>query len=186
MIIPTIYNSQDKGDLYSILFTKRMLFINEDITKELASIIVGELMYLDSLNHDDITIHICTNGGDLDAATMIIDAMSLVKSDICTINIGAAYSCGALLLIAGTSGKRYAFPNSRVLLHQPLIGLNGFMQTSDLEIKTNQLIKRKKQIKEFIFKHSFLPEDKIDKVIDRDTYFTAEESLVSGLIDKIL
>lgn len=186
MIIPMIQHEKNIGDLYTVLFNERIIFINEDITCETASVIVAQLMYLDSINQEDITIQISSHGGDMDVCNMIMDAMNIIKSDVRTINMGAAYSCAALLLISGTKGKRYAFPNSKVLLHQPLVGLSGYIQASDLEIRAKESIQRKEWVKELIYIKSNMPQEQIEKAIDRDTFFTAKESLLAGIVDHIL
>lgn len=186
MIVPNVRSTNYSGDLFSVMFSERILFVTEDITKQFGTLLVAELMYLDSLNNDPITIQISSNGGDIDGLNMILDAMDIIKSDIITINMGAAYSCAALILLSGTKGKRYAFPNSRVLLHQPLSGTSGMMQTSDLQIKVNELQKAKNKIRELILKRTKMSEEEVDKALDRDTYFNAEEALKTGLIDSIL
>ena len=172
------------NDLYSLLLDHRNVFITSDITKEYASHIAAQLMYLDAVNNEPITLLINCNGGDIDGLNTIVDTMHIMKSDVVTVNIGAAYSCGALILINGT--KRYAYPNSKVLLHQPLAGLNGYLPASDLEIRTKEILKTKQRIKQMILDNSSMTLEEVDSVLSQDTYFTAQECLEYGIIDEIL
>ena len=184
MYIPTVKDDQYYGVLYDVLFSQRQVFITQEITKEYSALLVAQIMYLDNVNSEPITINISSNGGDIDGMFMLLDCFKVIESPIHTINLGAAYSCAALLLMAGD--KRYAFPSSRILLHQPLAGFSGYMQTSDVEIKAKEMIFIKNKIRDFIVEHSNMDAKTVEQAMDRDTYYTAQEALELGMIDKIL
>ena len=188
MIIPTIiqkkHNSEYAYDLYSRLLNDRIIFIGGEITDESANIIIGELLYLDSINNDDICIYINSPGGSVSAGLAIYDTMNYIKSDINTICIGCAASMGALLLSSGAKGKRYSLPNSEIMIHQPLGGVSG--QATEIKIVAEHIIRLKEKLNKILSINTNQNIKTIEHDTDRDNYMSSKEALAYGIIDKII
>ena len=188
MIIPTIiqkkHNSEYAYDLYSRLLNDRIIFIGSEITDESANIIIGELLYLDSISNDDICIYINSPGGSVSAGLAIYDTMNYIKSDITTICIGCAASMGAFLLSSGTKGKRYSLPNSEIMIHQPLGGAKG--QATEIKIAAEHILKIKDKLNKILSINTKQNIKKIEQDTDRDNFMSSSEALKYGLIDKII
>lgn len=188
MIIPNIiekkHNSERVYDLYSRLLEDRIIFIGDEITDNSANIIISELLYLDSINHNDINIYINSPGGSVTAGMAIYDTMNFIKSDVSTICIGMAASMGAFLLSSGTKGKRYALPNSEVMIHQPLGGAQG--QATEIKIAAERILKLKDKLNKLLSDNTNQDIKTIEHDTERDNFMSAKEALDYGLIDKIL
>ncbi len=187
-LIPMVVEQTDRGersfDLYSRLLDDRIIFLSGAITDESANIVVAQLIYLESKNPDkDISIYINSPGGSVTAGLAIYDTMQYVKCDVSTICVGMAASMGAFLLAAGKKGKRYALPNSEVMIHQPLGGAEG--QATDVEIAALHLVKTKARLNAILAKTTNQPLEKIEKDTDRNFFMSAEDALSYGVIDKI-
>lgn len=188
MIIPNIiekkHNSERVYDLYSRLLEDRIIFIGDEITDNSANIIISELLYLDSINHNDINIYINSPGGSVTAGMAIYDTMNFIKSDVSTICIGMAASMGAFLLSSGAKGKRYALPNSEVMIHQPLGGVQG--QATEIKIAAERILKLKDKLNKLLSDNTNQDIKTIERDTERDNFMSAHEALTYGLIDKIL
>lgn len=188
MIIPNIiekkHNSERVYDLYSRLLEDRIIFIGDEITDNSANIIISELLYLDSINHNDINIYINSPGGSVTAGMAIYDTMNFIKSDVSTICIGMAASMGAFLLSSGTKGKRYALPNSEVMIHQPLGGVQG--QATEIKIAAERILKLKDKLNKLLSSNTNQDIKTIEQDTERDNFMSTKEALEYGLIDKIL
>lgn len=188
MLIPTIiektYDKEYAYDLYSRLLQDRIIFITGEITDTTANIIISELLYLDSLNNEDICIYINSPGGSVTSGFAIYDTMNYIKSDIKTIAVGIAASMGAFLLSCGTKGKRYALKNSEIMIHQPLGGAQG--QATDIKIACDRIVKLKNKLNKILAKNTSKPLSKIIKDTDRDNFMDATEAKKYGLIDEII
>ena len=171
-------------DLYSRLLEDRIILLTGEIDENLANIIVSELLYLDSLNHQDISIYIHSPGGSVTAGMAIYDTMNFIQSDVSTICLGMAASMGAFLLSSGTKGKRFSLPNSEVMIHQPLGGAQG--QATEIKIAAEHILKTRKRLNEILVKNTNQPLSVIEKDTERDFFLDAKEALEYGLIDKIL
>lgn len=187
-IIPTViektYNGERVYDLYSRLLNDRVIFLSDEITNESANIVVSELLYLDSLNHDDIYLYINSPGGSVSAGLAIFDTMNFIKSDVQTIVIGLAASMGAFLLAAGTKGKRYALPNSEIMIHEVLGGAEG--QASVIKLQAERILKLKDKMNTLLSKLTGKSIVRINKDTERDNFMSAKEALDYGLIDAIM
>ena len=188
MIIPNIiekkHNNERVYDLYSKLLEDRIIFIGDEITDHLANIIIGELLYLDSINNKDISIYINSPGGSVTAGMAIYDTMNFIKSDVCTICIGCAASMGAFLLSSGKKGKRYSLPNSEIMIHQPLGGANG--QATEIKIAAEHILKIKDKLNKILAINTNQDIKTIEKDTERDNYMNAKEALEYGIIDEII
>lgn len=187
-LVPMIVEKEISGersyDIFSRLLKERIILLSGEIDDNLSNVIVAELLYLDSINNDDISIYINSPGGSITAGMAIYDTMNFVKSDVSTICIGMAASMGAFLLSCGTKGKRYALPNSEIMIHQPLGGVNG--QATEIKIAAERILKSRKKLNEILSKNCNQPIEKIDSDTERDYFMDAEESLNYGIIDKII
>ncbi len=187
-IIPTIiektYDKEYAFDLYSRLLQDRIIFITGEINDASSNIIISELLYLDSLNNEDISIYINSPGGSVTSGMAIYDTMNYIKSDVKTIVIGMAASMAAFLLSCGKKGKRYALSNSEVMIHQPLGGAEG--QATDIKIAAERIIKIKDKLNKILSLNTNQPLKKIVKDTDRDNYMDSLEAKKYGLIDEIL
>ena len=188
MIIPTI---QDKGeygttiyDIYSKLLKDRIIFLSGEITDEVSSLIVSELLYLNSINKNDIYLYINSPGGSVTAGMSIYDTMNYIESDVVVICIGMCASMAAFLLSSGTKGKRYALKNSEIMIHQPLGGVQG--QATEIKIAAERIIKLKKKLNMILAGNTKQPVKKIEKDTERDYFMEADEALKYGIIDKVL
>ncbi len=188
MLIPTVIEKSSNGerayDIYSRLLKDRIIILSGEITDASANIVIGELLYLDSLNHDDISLYINSPGGSITAGMAIYDTMNFIKSDVSTICMGMAASMGAFLLSCGTKGKRCCLPNSEVMIHQPLGGAEG--QATEIKIVAERILKLKDKLNRFLAHNTGQKLEKIEQDTERDHFLTAKEALEYGLIDKIL
>lgn len=188
MLIPMVVDQTTSGersyDIYSRLLEDRIIFLSGEITDETANSIVAQLIFLEGKDPEkDISLYINSPGGSVSAGLAIYDTMNFIKCDVTTICVGLAASMGAFLLSSGAKGKRYALPNSEIMIHQPLGGAQG--QASDIEIQARHIQKIKDKINKIISENSNQPLEKVKKDTDRDFYMSAEEALEYGLIDKI-
>jgi len=172
-------------DLYSRILKDRIIFLNGIIDDQVGNSIVAQLLFLESQDSEaDIFMYISSNGGVVDAGLAVYDTMQYIKPDINTICVGQAYSMGAVLLAAGTRGKRSALPHSRVMIHQPLGGFQG--QASDIEIQANEILGLRDTLYDILSKHTNKNKKSILKDADRDYFMKADEALQYGIIDRIL
>ena len=187
-MIPYVIEKSSSGersyDIYSRLLKDRIIIINGEINDNNANTIIAELLYLDSLNHEDISIYINSPGGSVTAGMGIYDTMNFVKSDVSTICVGMAASMAAFLLSSGKIGKRYALPNSEIMIHQPLGGVQG--QATEIKIAAERILKLKDKLNKILAKNTHNNIKKIEKDTDRDNFMSSEESLEYGIIDEIL
>lgn len=188
-LVPIVIEQTARGersfDIYSRLLKERVIFMVGQVEDHMANLIVAQLLFLESENPDkDIHLYINSPGGSVTAGMSIYDTMQFIKPDVSTICVGQACSMGALLLTAGAAGKRYALPNSRVMIHQPLGGFQG--QASDIEIHAREIISMKKRLNEIMAKHTGQPFDKVELDTDRDNFMSSQDAKEYGLIDKVL
>ena len=187
-IIPTVIekssNKEYAYDLYSRLLNDRIVFLNGEVNDNSASIIVSELLYLDSLNHDDIYLYINSPGGSITSGMAIYDTMNYIKSDVKTICVGLAASMGAFLLSSGTKGKRCSLPNSEIMIHQPLGGTQG--QATDIKIAAERILKIKDKLNKILAKNTGNDLKTIQNDTERDNYMDPKDALKYGLIDEII
>ena len=188
MVIPTIIersnNSERIYDIYSKLLKERIIIVSGEINDTLSEIIVSELLYLDSINHDDISIYINSPGGSITSGMAIYDTMNFIKSDVSTICIGIAASMAAFLLSSGKKGKRYILPNAEVMIHQPLGGASG--QATEIKIAAERILKLKEKLNKILAKNTNKPLAKISNDTERDYFLTSKEALEYGIVDKII
>lgn len=187
-LIPIVLDKEDDGersyDIYSILLKNRIIFISGEIDDTLSNLIVAQLLYLDSLNHDDISLYINSPGGSVTSGLAIYDTMNFIKSDVCTIGYGICASMAALLLSSGKKGKRYILPNADVMIHQVLGRSEG--QASDVKIATDRILDLKNRLNTILSKNTNRHIKTIEKDTDRDNYLNANEALEYNLVDKII
>jgi len=187
-LIPMVVEQTNRGersyDIYSRLLDDRIVFLNGEVNDISANIVIAQLIYLEGKDPDkDISLYINSPGGSVTAGMGIYDTMQYIKCDVNTICVGMAASMGAFLLSSGTKGKRYALPNSEVMIHQPSGGAQG--QATDIEIVARHIIQIKNKMNRILSENSGQPLERIQKDVERDFYMTAEEALNYGLIDKI-
>ena len=188
-LIPMIVDKEEIGgersyDIFSRLLKNRIILLSGEIDDILANTVVAELLYLDSLSHEDISIYINSPGGNVTSGFAIYDTMNFIKSDVSTICLGMAASMAAFLLSSGKEGKRYALPNSEVMIHQPLGGASG--QATEIKIAAEHILKTKKKLNEILAKNTGKSIKQIENDTDRDNYLTANDAKDYGLVDKIL
>ncbi|EHY30240.1 MAG: ATP-dependent Clp endopeptidase proteolytic subunit ClpP [Sutterella parvirubra] len=188
-LVPIVVESSGRGersfDIYSRLLRDRIVFLNTDVNDQSASLIVAQLLFLESEDPDkDISLYINSPGGSVSAGMAIFDTMRFIRPKVNTICMGMAASMGAFLLAAGEKGKRYALPHSRIMIHQPLGGAEG--QASDVEIRARQLLLIKRQMNELMAEFTGRTVEELQRDTDRDNFMSAEEALKYGLIDEIL
>lgn len=187
-LIPIIVDKEQNGersyDIYSRLLKERIIFLSGEITDEIANTIVSELLYLDSINHNDISLYINSPGGSITSGMAIMDTMNYIKSDVSTICIGMAASMAAFLLSCGTKGKRYILPNAEVMIHQPLGGVSG--QATEIKIAAERILKLKNKLNKLLSENTNQKLEKIEIDTDRDYFMNANEAKEYGIIDKIL
>ena len=188
MLIPMVVDQSGAGersyDIYSRLLEDRIVFLTGEIDDNTANIVIAQLIYLEGKNPDkDIFFYINSPGGSVSAGMAIYDTMQYIKCDVSTICIGLAASMGAFLLSSGTKGKRFALPNSEIMIHQPLGGAQG--QASDIEIQANHIKNTKNKLNKILSENTGKPIKEIEKDTDRDNYMSAEEAKKYGLIDEI-
>ena len=187
-LVPVVIEKSNLGersyDIYSRLLKDRIIILNGEINDDSSNIVVAQLLYLDSLNNEDISIYINSPGGSITSGMAIYDTMNFVKSDVSTICIGMSASMAAFILTCGTKGKRYILPNSEVMIHQPLGGTQG--QASDIKIATDRIIKLKHRINSILAKQTGQSLKKITSDTERDYFMNSNEALKYGLVDKII
>lgn len=187
-IVPTVIerssNKEYAYDLYSRLLKDRIIFLSGEINDSLANIVVSELLYLDSLNHEDICLYINSPGGSVTSGFAIYDTMNFIKSDVRTIVVGMAASMGAFLLSSGAKGKRCALKNAEVMIHQVLGGAQG--QATDIKIQAEHILKIKKKLNSILASNTGQPINKVIRDCERDNYMSSDEALKYGLIDQII
>ena len=188
-LVPIVVEQTPRGersyDIYSRLLKDRIIFLGTEIDDNAANTIIAQLLFLEANEPDkDIYIYINSPGGSVSSTIAIYDTIQYIKSDVSTICIGMAASGAALLLTSGAKGKRFALPNSRIMIHQPLGGAQG--QVTDIEIQTRELKRIKKTINEIITLHTGQPFEKIEKDTERDYYLTAQESKDYGIVDEVM
>ncbi|HWI98886.1 MAG TPA: ATP-dependent Clp endopeptidase proteolytic subunit ClpP [Burkholderiales bacterium] len=188
-LIPMVIEQSGRGerayDIYSRLLKERVVFLVGPVTEVTANLIVAQLLFLESENPDkDIFFYINSPGGSVSAGLAIYDTMQFIKPDVSTLCVGQAASMGALLLAAGDHGKRYALPNSRVMIHQPMGGFQG--QATDIEIHAKEILYLRGRLNEILAKHTGKPIDTIGRDTERDFFMGAEEAVKYGIVDKTL
>ena len=187
--MPYVIESTGRGersyDIYSRLLKERIIFLGSEINEVVADVVMAQLIFLEYEDSDkDITIYVNSPGGYVSAGLAIYDTIQFIKPDVSTICIGQASSMGAILLAAGTHGKRYSLPHSRVMLHQPIGGATG--QASDIAIHAKEIIRIKEALCNILVKHTNQPMERIKKDTDRNFYMDAKEAIEYGIIDEIL
>ena len=187
-LIPIIVDKEQNGersyDIYSRLLKDRIIFLSGEINDEVANTIVSELLYLDSLNHNDISLYINSPGGSITSGMAIMDTMNFIKSDVSTICIGMAASMGAFILSCGKPGKRCILPNAEVMIHQPLGGVSG--QATEIKIAAERILKLKDKLNKILAKNTNQDLKKIQIDTDRDYFMNSNEAKEYGIVDKIL
>ncbi|SEN48522.1 ATP-dependent Clp protease, protease subunit [Lihuaxuella thermophila] len=188
-LVPIVVEQTNRGersyDIYSRLLKDRIILLGSPITDEVANLVVAQLLFLTAEDPEkDIHLYINSPGGSITAGMAIFDTMQFVKPDVSTICVGMAASMGAFLLAAGAKGKRFALPNSEVMIHQPLGGAQG--QASDIEIRAKRILRMRDRINRMLSEFTGQPLEKIERDTDRDHFMTAEDALKYGLIDKIM
>ena len=188
MLIPTVIEKSSQGerayDIYSRLLKNRIIILSGEINDDTANIVIAELLYLDSLNQNDIQLYINSPGGSITSGMAIYDTMNFIKSDVSTTCVGMAASMAAFLLSCGKKGKRYCLPNSEVMIHQPLGGVQG--QATEIDIVARRIINLRKKLNSILAKNTKKTLKQIEKDTDRDYYMSSVEALDYGIIDKIL
>jgi ATP-dependent Clp protease, protease subunit len=185
MVIERTARGEREFDIYSRLLNERIIFLGTPIDDQVANLVVAQLLHLESQDPDkDISIYINSPGGSIYSGLAIYDTMRFVKPDIATMCVGVAMSMGSLLLAGGTKGKRAVLPNSRILIHQPSAGFEG--QSTDIEIHAREILKMRKEIDAIYAEATGKSEEQVRADMERDRFFTAEQALEYGLVDKIL
>ncbi len=188
-LVPIVVEKTPQGersyDIYSRLLKDRIIFLGSPIDDQTANIIIAQLLFLEASDPDkDIHLYINSPGGSVSSTIAIYDTIQYLKSDVSTTCLGMAASGAALILASGTKGKRFALPNSRIMIHQPLGGAEG--QVSDIEIQTKELLRIKKKINEIIAFHTEQALERVEKDTDRDYFMTADEAKDYGLVDEVI
>jgi ATP-dependent Clp protease protease subunit len=188
-LIPMVVEQSPRGerayDIYSRLLKERIIFLGTPVTDEIASLIIAQMLFLEAEDPDkDMTFYVNSPGGVVTAGLAIYDTMRYVRCDIATLCMGQAASMGALLLAAGTKGKRYALPNSRILIHQPMGGFQG--QATDIDIHAQEILRMRNDLNKILALHTGQNIRKIKKDTERDYFMSAEEARKYGIIDKVL
>ena len=188
-LIPMVIEQSSRGerayDIYSRLLKDRIIFLGTAMNDEIANLIIAQLLFLESEDPDkDINFYINSPGGLVTAGLAVYDTMQYIKPDIATVCIGQAASMGAVLLAAGTNGKRYSLPNSRILIHQPMGGFQG--QASDIEIQAKEILRMKERLNEILMTHTGKQIEDIQKDTDRDFFMSGEEAKKYGIIDHVI
>ena len=188
-LVPMVVEQTSRGersyDIYSRLLNDRIIFLSEEVNDVTASLVVAQLLYLEAQDSEkDISFYINSPGGSVTAGMAIYDTMQYIKCDVSTICIGMAASMGAFLLSAGAKGKRFALPNSEIMIHQPLGGAQG--QATDIQIHARRIIKLKNSLNKMLSEATGKPLEVIERDTERDNFMTAEEACEYGLIDKVI
>ncbi|NOG82339.1 MAG: ATP-dependent Clp protease proteolytic subunit [Planctomycetes bacterium] len=189
MFVPSVIEKTGYGerhyDIFSRLLKDRIIFIGTPIEDTIANIVIAQMLFLQNENKaQDINIYVNSPGGSITAGLAIYDTMQFVHCDVATFSIGQAYSMGAVLICAGTKGKRYGLPHSRIMLHQPWGGTRG--TATDISIQAEEILYMKKSLNEILVKHSNQPLEKVENDFDRDFYMSAQEAKDYGLIDEVI
>ena len=184
MVVEKEINGERSYDIFSRLLKERIILLSGEINDNTSNMIVAELLYLDSLSNDDISIYINSPGGSITSGMAIYDTMNFIKSDVSTICMGMAASMGAFLLSCGKKGKRYALPNSEIMIHQPLGGAKG--QATEIKIAAEQILKTKEKLNKILSENTGQDLKKVEQDTERDHFLDANEALDYGLIDKII
>ena len=191
-LVPYVVEQTSRGerssDIFSRLLNDRIIMLSEDVNDTTASLVVAQLLYLESQDPDkDISLYINSPGGSVSAGFAIYDTMQYIKCDVSTICIGLAASMGAFLLSSGAKGKRFALPNSEIMIHQPLIGGGGLSgQATDIQIRTENLLRTKENLNRILSENTGKSIEDIRRDTDRDNFMTANEAMEYGLIDKVI
>ncbi len=188
-LVPTVIEQTGRGerayDIYSRLLNDRIIFLSDEVNDVTASLVVAQLIFLEAQDPDkDICLYINSPGGSVTAGMAIYDTMNYIRCDVSTICIGMAASMGAFLLSAGAKGKRIALPNSEIMIHQPLGGMQG--QASDIKIHADHILRTKAKLNKILSDNTGRPLEEIERDTDRDNFMSADEALAYGLIDKIM
>ena len=188
-LVPYVIEQTSRGernyDIYSRLLKDRIIFLGEEVNETTASLVVAQLLFLESEDPErDINLYINSPGGVITSGMAIYDTMNYIKCDVSTICIGMAASMGAFLLSCGAKGKRFALPNSEIMIHQPLGGTQG--QATDIKIHADRIIKTRQTLNEILSKNTGQPLDVIERDTERDNFMSAEEAMKYGLIDKVI
>ena len=188
-LVPMVVEQSPRGerayDIYSRLLKERIIFLGTTVSDDISSLIIAQLLFLEADDPDkDITFYINSPGGSVTAGMAIYDTMQYVRCDVATLCMGQAASMGALLLAAGTAGKRFSLPNSRIMIHQPMGGFQG--QATDIEIHAREILRMKADLNKILAKHTGKTLKKIQADTDRDYFMTAAEASKYGIIDKVL
>ena len=184
IIVDKEHNGERSYDIFSRLLKDRIIFLSGEIDDNIANTIVSELLYLDSISHDDISLYINSPGGSITSGMAIYDTMNLIKSDVSTICIGMAASMAAFLLSCGTKGKRYILPNAEVMIHQPLGGASG--QATEIKIAAERILKLREKLNKILSENTKQPLNKVEEDTERDHFLSSEEAKEYGLVDKII
>jgi ATP-dependent Clp protease, protease subunit len=187
--VPIVIEQSERGerayDIYSRLLKDRIIFLGSPIDDHVANAVIAQLLFLESEDPDkDVNVYINSPGGYVTSGLAIYDTMQFIKPDICTTCIGQAASMGAVLLAAGSKGKRYALPNAKIMLHQPLGGFQG--QATDIEIHAREILRTKARLNDILVKHTGQTVDVIERDTDRDFFLTAEQGQDYGIIDRVI
>ena len=185
MVVETTNRGERAYDIYSRLLKERIIFLTGAVHDDVASLVCAQLLFLESENPDkDISFYINSPGGVVTSGLAIYDTMRYIRPDVSTVCIGQAASMGSLLMCAGAQGKRYALPNSRIMIHQPSGGAQG--QASDIEIQAREILKLRERLNNMYVEHTGQKLDVIEKAVERDTFMSAEEAKTFGLIDEVV
>ena len=189
MLIPIVIEQSSRGerayDIYSRLLKDRIIFMGEQVQDDMANTVIAQMLFLESEDPDkDINLYINSPGGSISAGLAIYDTMQYIKPDVSTICMGQSTSMSALLLAAGTKGMRYALPHARIMIHQPLGGVQG--QATDIEIEAKEILRIKETIHRILAKHTGQPIERIRRDTERDFFMSSEDALKYGIIDKII
>ena len=188
-LVPMVIEETNRGersfDIYSRLLNDRIVFLADEVNDTTASLVVAQMLYLESVDPDkDINFYINSPGGSISAGMAIFDTMNYIKCDVSTICIGMAASMGAFLLAAGTKGKRIALPNSEIMIHQPLGGMQG--QASDIKIHADHILRIRDKMNRILAEQTGQPLEVIERDTERDNFMTADQAAAYGLIDKVI
>lgn len=184
VVVEKDFNGERSYDIFSRLLKERIVFITGEIDDNLTNSVIAELLYLDSINHDDISVYINSPGGSVSSGMAIYDTMNFLNSDVSTICLGIAASMGAFLLSAGKKGKRFILPNADVMIHQPLGGAQG--QATDIKIASDRIVDLRKRLNRILSRNTGQTLKKIEKDTERDNYLDAKEAVMYGIVDKII
>ena len=188
-LVPMVVEQTSRGersfDIYSRLLQDRVIFLSDEVNDVTASLVVAQLLFLESQDPDkDIVLYINSPGGSITAGMAIFDTMNYIKCDVSTVCVGMAASMGAFLLAAGAKGKRLALPNSEIMIHQPLGGMQG--QAPDIKIHADRIIRMRRTLNEILAKQTGRPVEEIERDTERDNFLSAEEAKAYGLIDEVI